>query len=78
MTTEDKRFLGEFFTNPQFEKVLSELLSEIKADNVTYMRDLIRSENLLEAARADAVACFCEDFFSAVKGRIAISPDQPK
>lgn len=75
MTNEDKQFLKQVFSNPQFYRLTQEILDEVKAAKVTYMRDCVRSGNFTEAARAEASACACEDFLLAVKARLE-QPDQ--
>lgn len=70
MTTEEAHLLKAAFDNVSFVKALGEIMHEIRDQEVEHMRTQVRSGNLAEAARADAVATFCDDFFIAVGSRI--------
>lgn len=70
MTTEEAQLLKAAFDNLSFVRALGEIMHEIRDQEVEHMRTQVRSGNLTEAARADAVATFCDDFFLAVGARI--------
>lgn len=70
MTTEEAQLLKAAFDNASFKKALREVMDGVRNEMVGWMRDQVRIGNLTEAARADAVATFCEDFLLTVGARI--------